>query len=87
LHVKFLQTADPEKYARLLEVSARSTRAFCAIHGHQYDAFVGLKRGRYPWHATFNRIDLLNDAPWMKVSTAGSSTSTRIRSSSISNSI
>jgi hypothetical protein len=62
LRVKFLQTADPIKYARLLEVSAPSTRAFCAIHGYEYEAFVGLKRGRHPWHATFNRIDLLNEA-------------------------
>jgi hypothetical protein len=62
LRVKFLQTADPQKYARLLDASAPSTRAFCAIHGFEYEAFIGLKRGRYPWHATFNRIDLLNEA-------------------------
>jgi hypothetical protein len=62
LRVKFVQTADPEKYARLLEASAPSTRAFCAIKGYDYEAFVGLKRGWHPWHATFNRIDLLNDA-------------------------
>jgi hypothetical protein len=62
LRVKFLQTADPQKYARLLDASAPSTRAFCAIHGLEYEAFIGLKRGRYPWHATFNRIDLLNEA-------------------------
>jgi hypothetical protein len=62
LRVKFLQTADPQKYARLLDASAPSTRAFCAIHGYEYEEFIGLKRGRYPWHATFNRIDLLNEA-------------------------
>lgn len=62
MRVKFLQTADPVKYARLLEASAPSTRAFCAINGHEYEAFVGLKRGRLPWHATFNRIDLLKEA-------------------------
>jgi hypothetical protein len=62
LRVKFLQTADPQKYARLLDASAPSTRAFCAIHGYEYEAFIGLKRGRSPWHATFNRIDLLNEA-------------------------
>ena len=57
--------------------------------------WIGLATAIAAWYAsfaevtnaTFNRIDLLNDAPWMKVSTAGSSTSTRIRSSSISNSI
>jgi hypothetical protein len=62
LRVKFVQTADPEKYARLLEASAPSTRAFCAINNYDYEAFVGLKRGWHPWHATFNRIDLLDEA-------------------------
>jgi hypothetical protein len=61
LRVKFLQTADPVKYARLLEVSAPSTRAFCALNGYEYEAFVGLKRGSRAWHATFNRIDLLSE--------------------------
>jgi hypothetical protein len=62
LRVKFLQTADPVRYSRLLEASAPSTRAFCAINGYEYETFVGIKRGRSPWHATFNRIDLLNEA-------------------------
>jgi hypothetical protein len=62
LRVKFLQTADPVRYSRLLEASAPSTRAFCAINGYEYEAFVGIKRGRNPWHATFNRIDLLDEA-------------------------
>jgi hypothetical protein len=62
LRIKFLQAADPTKYARLLEASAPSTRAFCAIHDYEYEAFVGIKRGSRPWHATFNRIDLLNEA-------------------------
>jgi hypothetical protein len=62
LRVKFLQTADPQKYAQLLDASAPSTRAFCALNGHEYEAFIGIKRGRHPWHATFNRIDLLDDA-------------------------
>jgi hypothetical protein len=62
LHVKFLHTADPQKYARLLDAAAPSTRAFCAIHGYEYEAFIGIKRGRHPWHATFNRIDLLTEA-------------------------
>ena len=62
MRVKFIQTADPSKYARLLEVSAPSTRAFCALNGYQYEVFIGLKHGSHPWHATFNRIDLLNEA-------------------------
>lgn len=62
MRIKFLQTADPLKYARLLKVSAPSTRAFCALHGYEYEAFIGLKHGWHPWHATFNRIDLLDEA-------------------------
>ncbi len=62
MRIKFLQTSDPQKYAALLDVAAPSTRAFCALHGHEYEAYIGMKRGRYPWHATFNRIDLLNEA-------------------------
>ena len=57
--IKFVQTADPEKYVRLLEVSSQGTRWFCDANGFEYEAFVGLKHGWHPWHATFNRIDLL----------------------------
>lgn len=32
------------------------------LNGYEYEAFVGVKRGRHPWHATFNRIDLLDEA-------------------------
>ena len=60
--IKFLQTADAIKYARMLAVSAPSTRAFCAAHGFAYEAFVGLKHGWHPWHATYNRIAMLNEA-------------------------
>ena len=62
MRVRFIQTADPIKYSRLLEVSGPSTRALCALKGYEYEAFVGLKRGSHAWHATFNRIDLLNEA-------------------------
>jgi hypothetical protein len=62
VRIKFIQTADPVKYARLLEASAPSTRAFCAINGYEYEAFIGLKYGRHRWHAMYNRIKLLDEA-------------------------
>ena len=61
MRVKFLQTADPVIYRRMLAASSASTEAFCERHGFEYEAFVGLKRGWHPAHATYNRIDMLNE--------------------------
>ncbi|HRF09387.1 MAG TPA: hypothetical protein PL193_12210 [Xanthobacteraceae bacterium] len=57
----FLQTSDAERYAPMLAVSSRSVRRYCEMHGHEYRVFVGIKRGCLPWHATFNRIILLQE--------------------------
>jgi hypothetical protein len=62
MRVKFLQTADPFRYAAMLAASSASTRAFCDANKHEYEAFVGLKYGTRPEHATYNRIALLNEA-------------------------
>lgn len=51
-----LQTADPFRYARMLEVTARTAIEFCRRHGHRYESFVGIKRGAHSWQATYNRI-------------------------------
>lgn len=61
MRVKFLLTADPVVYAPMLAVSSTSTRAFCALNGFECETFVGLKYGRTPWHARFNRIALINE--------------------------
>lgn len=59
--VLIMQTCDPVNYYPMLEQSSRTTRAYCARHGFLYQSFVGLKRGDLPWHATYNRIDMLNE--------------------------
>jgi glycosyltransferase involved in cell wall biosynthesis len=59
--ILILQSSDPEVYAPMLAQSARTTRAYAERHRCGYSAFVGIKRGFLPWHATYNRIDMLLD--------------------------
>ena len=59
--VKLLQTADPTRYRAMLDITAPPSRRFCDIQGVDYVQFVGIKRGCHPWHAAFNRIEMLSD--------------------------
>lgn len=59
--ITFLQTCDPQKYAEMLFATSRTVRRYCELHGHRYRAFIGLKRGHLPWHATYNRIGMLEE--------------------------
>jgi hypothetical protein len=59
--VKLLQTADSDRYRAMLDITAAASSRFCDIQGVDYIQFVGIKRGRHPWHATFNRIAMLGD--------------------------
>ena len=61
MDIVLLQTADGGEYLDLLTVSARSLRNYCDRQGFAYQAFLGLKRGYFPWHAAFNRIYLLDE--------------------------
>ena len=45
----------------MFDIASVSVRAFCDLHGHEYEAFKGIKVGRLPQHATYNRIALIND--------------------------
>lgn len=56
-----LQSSDAEIYAPMLEQSARTTRTYADRHGYRYESFLGIKRGCLPWHASYNRIDMLMD--------------------------
>jgi hypothetical protein len=56
LDVVFLQTADPYRYKRMLDATARTITEYCRRHGYAYESYVGIKRGYFPWHATFNRM-------------------------------
>lgn len=61
MRVRFIQTSDAQHYAWMLDVASVSVRAYCDIQGHEYESFKGIKTGRLPQHATYNRIALLNE--------------------------
>jgi len=61
MRVKMIQTADPVRYEPFLRRCSGSNRRFCELNEFEYQAFLGIKHGGDPWHATFNRIDLLHD--------------------------
>lgn len=56
MEIVFLQTADPFRYKRMLDATARTVTAYCQRHDFSYESYVGIKRGYFPWHATFNRM-------------------------------
>lgn len=56
MDIVFLQTADPFRYKRMLDATARTVTEYCRRHGFGYESYVGVKRGYFPWHATFNRM-------------------------------
>ncbi len=57
--VLFLQSADPHTYRSLLEITSRSVTEYCGRHNFAYQSFLGICRGYRDWHATYNRIPLL----------------------------
>ena len=57
--VLFVQSADPHKYRSLLEITSRSVTEYCDRHNFAYQSFLGICRGYRDWHATYNRIPLL----------------------------
>jgi hypothetical protein len=59
--LRLFATSDAERYFDMLQVTLRANRAFCLRHGVRLEAFVGIRRGIHPWHATFNRIAWLRD--------------------------
>ena len=61
LDVVVCQTADPFRYAPMLAATAPNLIEFCRRHGLAYQSFVGIKRGAWPWQATFNRIVMLKE--------------------------
>ena len=56
-----LQTCDRENYLPMLQHTSLTVLEYIKRHGGNYETFIGLKRGVWPWHATFNRIYKLND--------------------------
>lgn len=56
-----LQTADADRYAPMLAITATNVREYCRRQGFAYESFLGIKRGFHPWQATFNRIPMLEE--------------------------
>ncbi len=61
MSITFLQTSDPYVYADLLAQTSKTIRLFCKEHGFSYEAYLGVKRGYWPWQASFNRIYLIHE--------------------------
>ena len=57
--VTLLQTADPFRYAPMLAVTQPNVTEYARRHGFGYRSFVGLKRGRWNWQASYNRLPML----------------------------
>lgn len=61
MSVTFVQTADSFYYAEMVGITSQAVRAYAQNHGLSYEMFLGLKRGKHPWHATFNRVFILDE--------------------------
>lgn len=59
--ILIFQTADNLKYAEMLEWSSKTVKEFVKGKDIEYATYVGIRRGEFPHHATFNRIYVLND--------------------------
>lgn len=56
-----LQTCDRENYVPMLQHTSLTVLEYVKRHGVNYEIFIGLKKGVWPWHAIFNRIYKLNE--------------------------
>ncbi|WP_162140507.1 DUF4214 domain-containing protein [Sphingomonas sp. PR090111-T3T-6A] len=59
--ITFIQSADAFNYKPMLDTTSKTVIEFCRRHGHKYENYVGVKRGFYPWQASFNRLFMLKD--------------------------
>jgi hypothetical protein len=56
-----LQTADPFAYYEMLYESSKTVRLYCKHKGIIYHSYIGIKRGYFSWHASFNRIYMIKE--------------------------
>lgn len=61
MDIVIFQSADPYRYARMLSETSRTVTEYCRRQGHSYESYIGIKRGPWPWEATYNRIIQLNE--------------------------
>lgn len=56
-----IQTADPYRYSEMLNITSRYNKIYAKNHNMNYQSFLGIKRGIYPHHATYNRVFMLQE--------------------------
>ncbi len=56
-----LQTADGGEYAHMLAVARIANETYSSMHGFKYHFYIGMKRGYFPWQATFNKVFLIRE--------------------------
>lgn len=61
MDVTFVQTSDALFYYPMLAETSRTIRRYCINKGLAYEQYVGLKRGRLPWNAAYNRVYMLKE--------------------------
>lgn len=61
MSVTFVQTADAFYYAEMVGITSQAVRAYAQGRNLSYEMFLGLKHGKHPWHATFNRVFILDE--------------------------
>ena len=62
MKILILQTCDStSKYNDMLNITSEINKKYCEKHGYGYGEFRGIKRGAHPWHATFNRMYLIQE--------------------------
>jgi hypothetical protein len=61
MNLTIIQTADETKYKRLLDITSRTVNLYSFLHSYTYVKYVGLKRGRSPVHAAYNRAYMLKE--------------------------
>jgi len=59
--VVFYQTAAGPFYEKMLAATEKLHRDYCEANSLDHVSFLGVRRGFYPWQATFNRIEYLHD--------------------------
>ena len=61
MNVVFFQTADSVRYRDMLLATSRTVSRYVQPRGYAQEVFLGVKRGRWPWQASFNRIYIFEE--------------------------
>lgn len=61
MQITFFQTSDPFRYVDMLAQTSRTVRRYCQQHGFGYESYIGVKRGFFPWQASFNRLYIFEE--------------------------